>query len=149
MILTLALPLALLLQGCGGKPSAAEGTYELDKAAFVEQGLKSLIDSGRIPAAAREIGRRQLERVSSILELKGDGTFVNFMEMSGRKHKFTGEWTQKGNRIELRQTHSDGREKEDAMSGTLDGDNLFLVHEEEGLSFPYPMRRRRAHASPK
>ena len=149
MIVILALPLALLLHGCGSKPSAAAGTYELDKAAFVEQGLKSLIDSGGIPAAARELGRRQLEKVGSILELKGDGTFVNIMEVSGRKHEFTGEWTQKGSRIELLQTHANGKEKEDSMTGTLDGDSLLLLHEEKGVTFPYPMRRRSAHASPK
>ena len=150
MLLALALPLALLLGGCGGKPSKAEGTYELDKSAFVEQGLKTMIDSGRIPARARDFGKRQLERVSTTLELKPDGTFVNLVEIAGyKKHTYTGDWTQTGAKIELQQTQADGEDKEDSMTGTLDGDILRLIHEEKGVPFAYPMRRRSAHASPK
>ncbi len=149
--LALALPLALFLGGCGGNtPTKTVGTYALERAAFVKQGLKTLIDSGRFPPSAKALGKRQLERINSILEIKSDGTFVNTVLVTGsKKHTYTGNWTQTGDKIELQQTQADGKDKEDSIEGTLDGDMLLLKHDERGIIFNYPMRKQGAHPSPK
>ncbi|MCA8970105.1 MAG: hypothetical protein KDC95_09990 [Planctomycetes bacterium] len=132
---------------CGGAPETVAGSWTLDPTAFVEEAIPVMLDSGRIPRGAEKLAEAQLGKVRMQIDLRTDGTFVCDMGI-GSTARYEGTWVQNGQNISLVQTLENGESKDDQMSGKCNGDSLRLVHDEEGMSMPYVLRRSAA-ASPR
>ena len=141
---------ALVLGACSGEEAASPpGAYAIDHQRFVPKALAAMQAHGAAPAgAAREVqARLQLLRMD--VDLRVDHTFECRMGLMGERRTYTGSWQQSGQSIRLEQTHEDGEDVEDLLTGTLRDGVLDLVHEENGLPMPYVLRRHAAAPAPR
>ncbi|MCB9880970.1 MAG: hypothetical protein H6832_18440 [Planctomycetes bacterium] len=132
---------------CGGTPETVAGSWTLDTESFVDAAIPVMVDAGRIPAGAERLAEAELTKVRMQIDLRTDGTFVCDMGI-GATARYEGTWLQNGQNISLVQTLENGESKDDQMSGKCSGDFLRLVHDEQGMSMPYVLRRNAA-ASPR
>lgn len=109
----------VLLCGCSSKPLDGAGNYTLDATHFAGNVADEMIAEGKAPAEARAIIVEQLKNSKFDLTLNNDGSFDCEQMIANDHHEYTGTWTLDGTKIRLHQTHDNGREIEDVMSGQL------------------------------
>ncbi len=131
---------------CGGGATAPEGRYQLDKDAFIEMAVKTMREHERIPEGAEDIARGMLRQIEMEFDLRDGGEFHCTQKAPGENHVYTGRWYLNGRQIRIVQTHEDGKEVPDSMSGTYENGVLNLQHEEEGMQMTYVLHK--AEATP-
>lgn len=142
------LVLATLLGCSGNAATGASGSYQLETDGFAESMADIFIEQGKVPADARPQAIAALEGATMDVDLATDGTFTFSQKIAGDKHVYTGTWTETGSAVTLNQTHDNGEEIEDEMSGTLDGDALRMTYTSEGHTLKFLLRRKGAAAAP-
>ena len=137
------------LVGCGEPPQdEAVGSYTIDHDAFVDEAISAMKDAGLLEAGTEMLARGQLRQVRMDLDIENDRTFECRMEALGQNNTYTGNWTQVGSHFRLEQTHENGNQSLDVMTGTYRNGVLRLLHNEPGIEMPYVLRKRTRAASP-
>ena len=134
------------LTSCGGDAgtsSAVTGHYDLDAGHFADHMADKLIETGRAPAALRYELVNQLKSARFSLDLDEDGTFQAEQSIADESHSYSGSWSLIGSEFKLDQTHEDGEEVFDTMTGTFDQGQLSLVDEDEGVEVTIILRHAR------
>ncbi len=145
---TICLPLVVLiasclgLAGCGGGGSGAApaasvpGVYDLDVEAM-KAALQAQIDDPATPAEDKmgmQMGLGMMDGMSMTVTLDADGTAAMEMEMSfmgqTQTDSDTGTWTFEGGTITISSEDPESGDVE-TVSGTIEGDVMRLVMEEE------------------
>ena len=131
------------LASCGGGDTTSEttGHYDLDVQHFANHMADKLIEIGRAPAGFRNQLVNQMQSSKFSLDLHEDGTFEAEQKMGNQSHAYSGSWTLIGSQIRLDQTHEDGSEVVDTMSGTLEHGQLTLIEQDEGTELTIILRR--------
>ena len=141
--------LLFLLLGCGGTKSGPAGSYTMDAKGFANTLADQMIKSGQVLPATRALMVAKLQTAVFTVDLAEDGKFKADQRMMGEHHAYIGTWRQEGSSIRLDQTHDNGVEVEDELTGTFAGDTMSLVHKEDGLEVEMVLRRGSAAAPPR
>ncbi len=141
--------IGLSLVSCGkSSQSGPAGSYRVDAVPFAETMADALIETGKVPAELRATAVSQLRKAKFDLDLNDDGSFSFAQAVNGEKKVYTGTWEVVGTAINLHQTHEDGNEVADAMTGTVGDDRLEMAYEEAGVEMNFTMLRKGQPAAP-
>lgn len=129
--------LLLLLCACGGSSaSSAAGKWSLDPASMsgviLKQQEKELAAMPADERAKMEaMIKEQAKAMKSDLTIGADNTFTVTMDMGLMHSEVKGTWKVDGNRIAMTGKEV-GKDKEETMFGTLDGDRMVVEGEQNG-----------------
>ncbi len=135
---SIVLSLLLLLGACGGgsAASSAAGKWSLDAASMSDMILKqqekelaamTADERAKMEAMIKE----QSKAMKGDLTLGADNTFGVTMDMGPMHSEVKGTWKVDGNRIAMTGKEV-GKDAEETMYGTLDGDRMVVEGEQNG-----------------
>ena len=82
------------------------------------------------------------------LSLATDGTFTALQTILAERRTYKGTWTKTGTSFVLHQTHDNGKELEDEMTGTLVDGKLDLTHESDDGTMKFVLYHEASPAAP-
>ncbi len=113
------------------------GKWEFDFEATKKKSLVALAGQGQdVPGILALMRDMVLE-----FDLESDGSFTCEESLSGEDHEYDGNWVLNDNKIRLNQTHMDGEEVRDQLTGTVDRKMMDLVKKDQGVELPIMLRR--------
>jgi hypothetical protein len=113
------------------------GKWELDFEATKVECLAKLPGQG--VDAAKTISN--LQEMVLEFDLESDGSFTCEESAMGQDNEIEGNWVLNGNKIRLNQTHNNGAEERDQLTGTVEGKTMNLVKKQDKVSLPIMLRR--------
>jgi hypothetical protein len=116
-----------------GNGSPALGDWQLNQRASVESTRRIFQPVPSQPALTLAALEDTLNSMKSTFTLNADMTFTCNEVARSRLAKYKGTWKLSRDRIELNQTHMNGRPEKDYLVGTLKGDVIDAVLEKEGV----------------
>lgn len=113
------------------------GDWRLDAEETIKANSVLLTNPGIDATAFRTMVRSMV----SDFFLDKDNTLSAYEKADGIELDITGRWELKGNKIGLYQEFENEVAKKDELIGTVDGDRMDLVHEEEGFKLKMVLKK--------
>jgi hypothetical protein len=124
--------LLLITPSCSESAAAsAAGTYKVDLGPTLEGAIAAVPGGDKLPAEAKEQMKSTMEPIftSMSLVLNADMTYQG---MQGSDEAAKGTWSLDGNKLTVKTTHENGKEKASTQTGTYKDGKITMDMEKDG-----------------